>query len=177
MHSDKYRNVARRLWKRAHGPIPPKHHIHHRDGDQTNNALANLQCVSAFEHLSFHGKNKPRKPRRCTVCRAPFGAKDKRHRFCSNACRAKWRRDAGLDNEQRVCPCGKTFAINRYQDGLFCSRQCAGVGKYERPRYTVQCRHCGTLYEARDIRACWCSTRCRKRAVRLNVANRTASHA
>lgn len=49
--------------------------------------------------------------------------------FCSNACKAKWRRDQGLDDVELTCSiCGKKFKKNRYamknRTEFACSRQC-----------------------------------------------------
>lgn len=46
------------VWERAHGPRPDGHHVHHIDGDRANNALLNLGCPRAFDHLSEHGREK-----------------------------------------------------------------------------------------------------------------------
>jgi hypothetical protein len=46
-------------------------------------------------------------------------------KFCSNNCKSQWRRDAGLDDEDRTCPiCGKVFRVNRYARAKTCSRSC-----------------------------------------------------
>jgi hypothetical protein len=45
------RQVARNIWSRANGPIPKDYHIHHIDGNFTNNELSNLQCLTAAEHM------------------------------------------------------------------------------------------------------------------------------
>lgn len=42
--------LHREVWRRAFGPIPPGCHIHHRDGNATNNQLGNLECLPAREH-------------------------------------------------------------------------------------------------------------------------------
>jgi len=48
-------------------------------------------------------------------------------RFCSNACKAKARRERGDDDEQRECViCGETFIANKYDGTKTCSASCAG---------------------------------------------------
>jgi len=49
----------RKLWEDAYGPIPKEedgrtYEIHHIDGDNTNNDLSNLKCVTAKEHYEIH---------------------------------------------------------------------------------------------------------------------------
>jgi hypothetical protein len=49
----------RRIWEKAHGPIPVdeqgrSYEIHHLDGNRKNNSLLNLTCVSIEEHYSIH---------------------------------------------------------------------------------------------------------------------------
>lgn len=51
--------LHRAIWVEKNGPIPPGHHIHHKDGDTFNNKIENLECISASEHLSEHGFQNP----------------------------------------------------------------------------------------------------------------------
>lgn len=47
-------------------------------------------------------------------------------RFCSNACKSKYRRCSGIDNEIRVCPiCGNKYECSRYSKKKTCSKECA----------------------------------------------------
>lgn len=49
--SKNYRNI----WKKHNGrKIPKGYHIHHVDGDRTNDSPDNLICVSSEEHLRLH---------------------------------------------------------------------------------------------------------------------------
>lgn len=49
-------------------------------------------------------------------------------RFCSNACKAKWRRESGRDDEERTCMvCRQSFTTNKYGDTKTCSRRCGGI--------------------------------------------------
>ena len=53
------RAAARNVWIRSIGSIPKGHHIHHKDGDHTNNNLSNLECLSASEHSRHHHPKNP----------------------------------------------------------------------------------------------------------------------
>lgn len=170
--SHRQRGVGRlheEIWKAAHGPILPGHHIHHKDTDPLNNDPSNLECLPGADHLSHHLASRDlRTPERlahmeairplaaewhrseeghawhrehgqrtfgdrpmveatCEQCgekyetNTPWGA-----RFCSGSCATKWRKLAGLDDEDRLCPgCGTTFTINKYARAVCCSRKCA----------------------------------------------------
>ena len=50
------KRLHRVVWSHYNGTIPRRAHIHHRDLDTSNNHPDNLVCVTADEHLSFHGK-------------------------------------------------------------------------------------------------------------------------
>lgn len=49
--------LHRDVWKAAFGPIPGKCHIHHRDGDVSNNKIENLECLEAKEHYRIERKD------------------------------------------------------------------------------------------------------------------------
>ena len=46
--------VSRWVWSDANGEIPKGMHIHHKDGDCSNDALENLECVTPKEHAQRH---------------------------------------------------------------------------------------------------------------------------
>lgn len=48
------RSMARRIFTRRFGPIPKGYHIHHKDGDFTNNDVNNLECLQEAEHRRLH---------------------------------------------------------------------------------------------------------------------------
>lgn len=46
-------------------------------------------------------------------------------RFCSNNCKAAWRRKSGIDNAELECLyCGKKFFTNKYARAKYCSDEC-----------------------------------------------------
>lgn len=53
------------------------------------------------------------------------------NRFCSNACKAAYRRKMKLDHVYRTCEqCGKEFFVSKYSKQRFCSRQCVRDNRY-----------------------------------------------
>ena len=51
--------LHREIWKSVYGPIPDGCHIHHINGDYSNNSIENLECLTPQEHAREHG-NTPR---------------------------------------------------------------------------------------------------------------------
>lgn len=162
--------LHREVWKDHNGDIPDGHHIHHVDGDPTNNNIENLECVSPKEHSERHpdiggiqseehlekmleaakgwhasdegsewhsqhweeslGKAFTDTEKVCDQCGDPFTDKSSSDagRFCSNACKAKHRRESGVDDETRICEaCRQPFETNKYSNTATCSRRCAGA--------------------------------------------------
>ena len=137
--------LHRAVWEDVHGPLPPGHHVHHRNEDRSDNGIDNLQALTPSEHLRQHRPRgaagwdagtrsaaaavqwTERDPRalRCDGCGRDFASTGQRARFCSNACRAAHRRRSGADDVSRVCPaCGGVFAVNRYSPTRHCSSSC-----------------------------------------------------
>lgn len=46
--------LHRKVWEHFNGEIPMGYHVHHKDHDRSNNAIENLELLSASEHLSHH---------------------------------------------------------------------------------------------------------------------------
>ncbi|AXF57792.1 HNH endonuclease [Salicibibacter kimchii] len=66
-------------------------------------------------------------PLTCELCGNDF-TNIKRTRFCSKKCKAKWRREQGLDDVERTClVCEKKFTINKYFKSKTCSKSCGNV--------------------------------------------------
>lgn len=62
----------------------------------------------------------------CEQCGKGFTIfSNKDSKFCSNACKSKYRRDNHLDDEVRICVvCGKEFSTNKFKKTVYCSRSC-----------------------------------------------------
>jgi hypothetical protein len=93
------------------------------------------EAGKAWHSKQAKGRKQPRTEKACAVCGKLFMG-TKVQRFCSNACKAKNRRDLGLDNVQRICEqCGKPFMASRFESQKYCSRECMGkahIGWYDK---------------------------------------------
>lgn len=141
-------------WIAAHGPIPPGHHIHHKNRRKWDNRIENLECLSAeqhrreheFELLQLAAINRERTPKpvlehACRVCGVIFRRAGVRSLYCSKHCssvfhngilgtqRATLRAAARVG---RTCPiCSKSFDATR-QDQRHCSRRCTHTAAMRR---------------------------------------------
>jgi hypothetical protein len=46
------------VWNNFYGKIEKSYHVHHTDGNKSNNNINNLKLMSRFEHLSLHANKK-----------------------------------------------------------------------------------------------------------------------
>jgi hypothetical protein len=52
------RKMHRDVWEHYNGKIPKGYHIHHIDGNPSNNDISNLQLMEASEHLTMEVKKR-----------------------------------------------------------------------------------------------------------------------
>lgn len=164
------KRLHRAVWEYHNGEVPKGYHVHHKDGDRSNNNISNLELMKAHDHESLHNSTEDKKARSrehiekirskaiewhkseegrawhseqskktwaekkpneyvCDFCGKKFetlNSYGKGNHFCSNNCKAAFRRKSGVDNETRECAkCGKPFVTNKYTKARFCSPLCA----------------------------------------------------
>lgn len=125
--------------------LSPKEHAerHPEWGNQTDEHLERIVELAKEWHKSEKGREWHRKHwheslakafdethKECDQCGGDFidNSVQDAGRFCSNACKAKWRRDSGVDDEERICEaCLEPFSVNKYSDRRSCSRRCGGA--------------------------------------------------
>lgn len=120
--------LHRHLWEDSFGPIPDGHDIHHRDGDSTNNALDNLECLPTKEHRSGHMSARSNTPEHLARLSAIRPVAALWHK--SDAGRA-WHRDhgkrtwEGRQQTQARCICCKSVLITPFPSRRkFCDQNC-----------------------------------------------------
>lgn len=55
------KRLHRYIWEYHNGPIPKGSHIHHIDGDKSNNVIENLMLLGHGEHATLHGNERAEK--------------------------------------------------------------------------------------------------------------------
>lgn len=92
------------------------------EGKQWHKEHALLQN---FGNLTY-GKAK------CQICGKEFEKQTNYQKYCSNACKSKYRRDQAIDDVIRICECcGKEFTANKYSKTRFCSRRCKNIKMWQ----------------------------------------------
>lgn len=120
------------VWEYFNGKVPKGYHIHHTDGNKSNNTIENLQILSAPDHEALH---------------AEFETDDQKYwrRIVFNReVRNKAKEWHGSDE-------GREWHKNHYKkmkDKLY------QVRKY-------QCLSCGKEFEAANVNTKFCSNNCK----------------
>lgn len=125
-------SMHRYVWYCYNGEIPENCHIHHKDNDKANNSIDNLECVSAYEHLSTHTKERINSGKFDTkvnldkareVAKIWHGSEEGR-KWHSEHSKEIWE---NMPMTTKICECcGKEFDININSASRtrFCSNKC-----------------------------------------------------
>ena len=60
-YQHKGKRLHRAVWEHHNGAIPDGYHVHHKDGDRSNNDITNLLLLQGSDHLSEHMSKEERK--------------------------------------------------------------------------------------------------------------------
>lgn len=142
-------------------PVPPKHHIHHRDTHSLNNAPDNLEAILAVDHLKYHGK-------RFSPAAAAKGREAAKAWHASPEGRA-WhsqnsRRQLRPFVDKTCIQCDKQFQDkNRRKGNTFCSGRCRTRWRNSNrlDHITKNCENCGKQFSSlRYNKSRFCSKQC-----------------
>ena len=173
--------LHRVVWQYFNGPIPKGSHVHHIDGNRSNNDITNLQLMKGSAHLSQHLKESQQGKRTIELVR------HKAVEWHKSAAGLAWHREhfekvgrkALSELVDKVCEhCGKKFKarIAQKTTGRFCSNGCKSKwrrfhGIDNEQRTCVMCSATFTIdkYQKKQT----CSDYCARRYASLNrIANR-----
>ncbi len=150
-YQHKGKRLHRAVWEYHNGKIPKGYHIHHIDEDRNNNDISNLEMLSAFDHLSKHGKEEKNREisrqnmKRAIAKAAEWHKSPEAHDFHSWLGRQSWK-----DREPitYTCDyCGKAYqSLKVYSEGShhFCHNNCKAAFRRRRLRNEgCKCSACG----------------------------------
>ena len=115
-----------------------RYDVHHIDGNKDNNDIHNLQLINKVKHATIHAKKQVNEKiiKICEQCGEEYQSSRNvahKQRFCSEKCKARYRRANGLNNTIRICKnCGKEFICDNTSKKVFCTRSCAGKYNYHK---------------------------------------------
>lgn len=87
--------LHRAIYVAAGNAIPSGWHVHHIDGSHDNNDISNLVAIPPAEHAAEHSLSRRGINAKCDECGAAFAATFERAKWCSPACKERYRRRAG----------------------------------------------------------------------------------
>ena len=161
--------LHRYMWLMERGPSPEGYHVHHVDGDYSNNTIDNLALLSAGEHESLHGENVSDdvKAMRKKVLEEN---RDKAAEWHHSEEGRKWhsqnakKQMAGLEFKTYTCQCcGKEFRSRAPQGGTFCGNSCKSKWRRQQGLDNVErvCAECGSKFVVnRYSKQKYCSRSC-----------------
>ena len=144
--------LHRYVWEKANGEIPKGYHVHHKDGNPSNNALENLECIPCREHCHRHPMVGERYENQLKLLdrirdstKAWHGSEEGKKWHSEHAIAGGFGRP---DLPERKCDqCGKTFKPKTNHD-RFCSNACKSAYRRANGLDDVQkpCELCGKLF-------------------------------
>lgn len=114
---DKLR-LHQRVWEHHNGHIPQGWHVHHKNGDKTDNRLENLECLSAADHMRLHPNTKPFPKAALVAAAAEKKTPAARARARQTMLGYKFKR-----HQFRCIQCNKIFTASRNPSGM-CGQTC-----------------------------------------------------
>ena len=155
--------LHRVIWQKYNGEIPPKHHIHHIDGNRKNNHIKNLQLLSASKHSRLHGTDpvqikkiqkavaKIRRSRRkkavCTCCSKEFITSGTAvHKYCSDLCNKRMSKKRRKTKTLICCVCKKEFLVHPQTEQKYCDHRCAVKDQMNKNSVQKMCGFCGIKF-------------------------------
>lgn len=175
--------LHREVFRQHKGAIPKGFHVHHVDGNRTNNDIDNLALREAGEHVSAH-KNTDEQIayarehiERIRPLASKWHGSDKGREWHSKHGKEAW--ESRTEKEYVCTHCNRKFkTLFRYAEGAntFCSNSCKTayrrkIGADNEQRF---CRYCGNQFTVNKYsKTKTCSRVC---AQKMRFANENQSH-
>lgn len=171
------KRLHRYVWECEVGPIPKGYHVHHIDGDKTNNDLSNLSIMTNTGHQRLHGQELKRKEKSRENIKKATAAAPAWHRSEAGK---RWHSEHMQGFKQprtkKVCDqCGQHYEGTAGQ--RFCSNACKSAWRRAQGLNSAErvCEICGKRFITPDRYrpSRFCSVECEgKNRTLINIDKR-----
>lgn len=148
------------VWECNNGEVPSGYHVHHIDGDKSNNEIDNLAIVVGVEHVSLHGRNITEKQKEQKRENLRKNALPKAKEWHASEAGRKWHsthvKNSIEQRQLRTYNCTwcknqfETYNIYGKDQNHFCSNNCKAAHRRASgiDNVTKICTVCGGTYVA-----------------------------
>lgn len=186
------RYLHRRIYEAHNGAIPEGYHIHHLDGDKSNNEISNLVILQGREHEHLHWEAKTEKQVQWYRNNLIEKAQPAAIAWHKSDAGREWHKVHYKATKERlhergefVCmQCGKVFTAHKSRSNKFCSNNCKSTYRRRNGADNVAkvCVVCGkefygNKYSTTKCCGFECGRKLRLISLRQNKANQAASRA
>lgn len=157
------------VWEDHFGQIPENHHIHHKNGDSTDNRIENLECLHKSKHHSLHFRasrqikkmhSKEARLKALEWYRSPKG-----RLVLGNISKRGWETRKSV--ERNCIICGDAFQTKNMNGTKYCSSICRSRCQALRESVEKNCLICGNYFLTRNYSQAskTCSRVCKGRLI------------
>lgn len=169
----KGKRLHREVWIYHNGTIPKGYHIHHMDGNKSNNGIDNLELIKGSRHLSVHmntEKAKEHSKKQIEKIRplaAEWHRSAKGREWHSELAKKTWK--TWESKTYKCTQCGKEFETKHHYNknyNTFCSNNCKSQYRRESGIDDIVkiCACCGGEFKANKYaKAKCCSVECSRK--------------
>lgn len=137
----KGKRLHRTVWEYHNGTVPKGYHVHHKDGDKSNNNIENLSLLLGKTHLSEHMKAAERissakiNIKKAIKAAPEWHRSDEGREWHSKSAKANW--EKRTPQTYKCSYCGKDFQtkyIYPENSNHFCHQNCKAAFRRRRLR-------------------------------------------
>lgn len=168
-HNETEALLHRVIWQENFGDIPDGFHIHHIDGDWTNNEPDNLECISPSEHYDKHRSMYEARNNSIENIEHLKKIREKAIEWSRSETGRKRLQEIGRQNyknkpivEKKCVVCGAVFKTKQPEQHKYCSKKCKSRKHEEtRKKEVSKCLECKKEFKTRaGGKAKYCSYSC-----------------
>ena len=127
--------LHRAVYESHYGEIAEGHHIHHKDGDDRNNAIENLESVPGGEHLSRHMRSPERREisrqniKKASIHSKVWHASEEGREWHRKHGIKTWEKRAGKKIQKTCLLCSKEYEAY-WEHSKYCATGCKAKARY-----------------------------------------------